>query len=148
MSNDLHIEQELAMPISNVWEAWTDPVKLQSWLCHLAELDVRADGRFELFWEPENRERNSTLGCSFKEVRKNELLSFSWKGPEDFADLMNQEPLPTSVAVEFEEAAPGRTRIRLIHRGWGTSERWQQARQWHDRVWRGALSSLEQLVRD
>lgn len=147
MANEvLAIEIEVLAPRERVWQAWVNPAQLKQWLTEDANVDMQTGGLYELFWEPEHRDRNSTLGCRLTEVKNQELLSFSWKGPVPYADLMNREPLPTSVSVVFQSVGTDRTKLRLEHKGWGTGPRWSEARQWQEQAWRKAFEALKQLL--
>lgn len=139
----LMIELDICAPVETLWRAWTEPSEVSSWLAEKANVCARPGGPFELFWDPDNTQRNSTLGCIVLAVDEPHRLSFSWKGPEPFAALMNQEPLPTRVTLSLQELGQGRTRLRLEHSGWGEGAGWAQAKAWHENVWRTALGGLK-----
>jgi uncharacterized protein YndB with AHSA1/START domain/quercetin dioxygenase-like cupin family protein len=131
------------------WRAWTDSGKLTSWLTKKANVRAEVGGPYELFWEPEHPDRNSTFGCRVLEVVPTTRLSFTWRGPVQYADLMNGgEPPPTRVEVEFEGRTDGKTAVRLRHLGWGSSPPWQQARAWQERAWLGAFAELDRFLRE
>jgi hypothetical protein len=54
------------------------------------------------------------------------------------------DPL-THVVVTFLEESPG-TRIRLLHSGWRSDTRWDEARVWQERAWRVAFESIERVT--
>lgn len=139
ISIDLNTSPETA------WLAWTDANTLIKWLCEKANVGHNVGDAYELFWEPDHPERNSTIGCSINTSEPNKLLGFNWKGPVPFADLMNVEPLPTSVNVELVQIDNSHTRIVLTHSGWGAGTRWDEARIWQQNAWSGALEQLEKL---
>jgi len=140
------IEVELEAPVERVWRAWTEPDELASWLTELANVRMEVGGPYELFWEPEHPERNSTLGCTITALEPNRLLAFTWKGPVPYADLMNIEPPPTSVTVSFQASGPECTIVRLEHVGWGSGPRWEEARAWHVKAWQEAFARLKRHV--
>src|SRR5215211_592056 len=119
----LVLELELAAPLERVWRAWTEPGELEAWLAEQARVSLEPGAPFELFWEPAHPERNSTLGCRLTEVEEGRTLAFEWRGPVPFADLMNVDPLPTSVTVCMEKLVSGGTRLHLEHVGWGAGPR-------------------------
>jgi uncharacterized protein YndB with AHSA1/START domain len=146
-SPPITIEWTFDMTANLTWRAWTHEADLASWLTGRAKVRAEVGGPYELFWDPEHPDRNSTLGCRLLEVIPLRRLSFTWRGPVQFADLMNAgEPPPTSVRVDFEAISSGRTRVRLEHVGWGAGERWQQARAWQEQAWRGAFDELERFA--
>jgi uncharacterized protein YndB with AHSA1/START domain len=125
-----------------VWHAWADAGELSSWLAPQARASPRVGGAYELFWEPGHPERNSTLGCRVTRVAQGRELAFQWRGPVQFADLMNREPLPTSVTVRLDPAGDGGTLMTLEHAGWGAGARWAEARAWQRRAWEVAFARL------
>ena len=133
-------------PVEDLWAAWTEAERLGRWLATKANVVIRVGGPFELFWKPETPEIESTLGCVVLGFDEEYELRFSWKGPSQFASLMNQPPLPTSVSVRFQPLGPARSRLHLEHSGWGTGAEWDAARQWHERVWKEALERLQKLL--
>jgi uncharacterized protein YndB with AHSA1/START domain len=140
------LEVAVAAPIDRVWKAWTDADQLVTWLTNAATVQARVGGPYELFWEPDHPERNSTQGCQITGMSEYEWISLNWKGPEQYADLMNSEPLPTAVRVLFRAAGPGQTIVCLEHAGWGDGPRWAAARQWQERAWQVALTALQRQL--
>ena len=143
----IDIEQVLPARRDEVWRAWTSADELRAWLAEEAMVHPEPGGAFELFWEPARPERNSTRGCRVLDAAERELLSFTWRGPVPFAELMNVEPLPTWVTVTLEDVEGGATRLRLRHRGWGSGPRWDAARLWQEQAWRLALERLRERLR-
>ena len=45
------------------FEMFTSNELLESWLVNVADIQAFVGGKFELFWEPSDRENNSTIGC-------------------------------------------------------------------------------------
>jgi uncharacterized protein YndB with AHSA1/START domain len=136
------IEVEIKAPLERVWQLWTQPDELTTWLAEQANIQTDVGGAFELFWEPNHPERNSTLGCTITAMEPNKMLSFTWKGPVAFQELMNTNPPPTSVTVVLRAVSQERTAVRLEHVGWGCEENWVEARTWQERAWRTALTQL------
>lgn len=142
----LDLERTYAAPVEQVWAAWTQNAALATWLSAKANVSTEIGGPYELFWEPDHPDRNSTLGCHVTAVQPNVRLAFSWKGPVPYADLMNVEPLPTSVTVTFESRCDNGTRVTLQHLGWGSSQRWQEAKAWQEKAWQVALDELAKYL--
>lgn len=140
------LEVAVAAPVDRVWKAWTDPEQLVRWLANAANVQVQVGGPYELFWEPDRPERNSTQGCQITAMHECEWISFTWKGPEPYADLMNSEPLPTSVKVLLRAMGPAQTIVRLEHAGWGDGPRWAEARHWQEHAWQIALTELRRQM--
>jgi len=144
----LRYELDLAATRDRVWDLFTTADGLASWLCLRARVEPRVGGAYELFWNPDPKrpDSDSTLGCRVLTIDRPRLLSFSWRGADEVADVMNADGVaPTEVTVELRPRPTG-TRIFLIHDGWGDGEGWERARGWFDRAWRGALDQLRDLV--
>lgn len=145
MSHIISIEQTFNAPVDRVWRAWIAPSDLSSWLAAKAKVNGEAGGAYELFWEPEHPERNSTLGCRLTALDPMKELAFTWRGPVQYSDLMNGEPPPTHVVVRFEERN-GKTLMTFRHLGWGTGSKWEEAKAWQEGAWRGAFEQLATLL--
>ncbi len=146
-SSDFTFELNLPVSLENAWKLWTDSKQLEKWLTTKAKVQAEVGGPFELFWDPENPSENSTLGCKIIALAPRRLLSFQWRGPVPYADLMNFEPFPTWVSISFESVATEETVIHFRHSGWGKSARWNEAREWQNKAWIGAFAELENIVR-
>jgi uncharacterized protein YndB with AHSA1/START domain len=136
------LEVDVRASPRQLWRAWTDGEELTRWPAARAHVSPEIGGRYELIWEPEHPERNSTVGCRITAFVPLEVLAFTWKGPVPFADLMNVEPSPTTVVLTFASLGPGLTRVRLQHFGWGDGPCWAAARAWHEQAWNAAFARL------
>jgi uncharacterized protein YndB with AHSA1/START domain len=125
---------------------------VESWLIKLfsegghADIQPNLGGGYELFWDPERKEQNSTLGCKITAIVPDRILAFDWKGPVDFEKFMNIDPL-THVVVSFFSNRDGSTDVHLIHSGWGNSSQWDAAREYFKKGWASAFQNLEYIVR-
>ena len=148
MQKIIQIEIELSCAVSEAFNFFTINEKLESWLPEKAEVDPRVGGKFELFWDPQNREINSTIGCKVTSIEKDKFLSFEWKGPERFQSFMNFcDPL-THVVVVFSSSSadPTKTTLFLFHSGWRDDPEWQKARDYFEKAWSGALTALKEKL--
>lgn len=140
--NDLFFECALPMSPEEVFPLWTERDELVNWLCGDARVEPRTDGAYELFWDIERRDANSTLGCRVITSRPSAQLSFQWRGPEHHRIM--EPPGSTMVEVTF---APKRheTLVRLTHTGFGRSPEWLDAREWQAVAWQRAFESLRDV---
>jgi len=148
MQKIIQIEIELSCDISEAFNYFTVNEQLESWLPEKAEVEPKAGGKFELFWDPQNRKINSTIGCKITRIEKNKFLSFEWKGPERFQSFMNFcDPL-THVIVVFSSNTdnPKKTTLFLFHSGWRDDPEWQKARDYFENAWSGALTNLKEKL--
>jgi uncharacterized protein YndB with AHSA1/START domain len=139
----------LRCDVHRAFEMFTVSELVQSWFAPLAEIEPQQGGKYELFWDLENREDDSTIGCKVTAIEQDRLLCFEWKGPTQFRHFMNDADPLTHVAVFFAscpDTAQPCTEVRLVHSGWSSGPKWEEARQWFDRAWRVALEQLEHRV--
>jgi len=148
MQNIIQIEIELNCDISEAFELFTVNEKLESWLPEKAEVEPKVGGKYELFWDPQNRDINSTIGCKITSIEKDKFLTFEWKGPEMFQYIMNFcDPL-THIVVVFTPTSndPKKTLVYLFHSGWRDDPDWQEARNYFEKAWLGALTGLKEKL--
>ncbi len=148
MQKIIQIVIELNCDISQAFELFTVNEKLESWLPEKAEIEPKVGGKYELFWDPQNRETNSTIGCKITSIEKDKFISFEWKGPEMFQSFMNFcDPL-THVVVVFSSSSddPKKTKIYFFHSGWRDDPGWREARDYFEKAWSGALTNLREKL--
>lgn len=145
----IHAHVRLHCVAHRAFEMFTAGELLQSWLAPVAEVEAAVGGKYELFWEPNNRENNSTSGCRITALEADQFLSFEWKGPVQFKGFMNEADPLTHVLVFFIPASDRLadwTDVHLIHTGWRSSAQWEEARQWFESSWRSAFTELSNQI--
>ena len=145
MEKIIQIKIEINCDIHRAFDLFTIDTLLESWLTKKAEVTLEVGGKYELFWEPENRDVNSTIGCTITGFEKNKYIAFDWKGPVQFQNFMNSSDPLTHVIVFFsaKHDDPTKTVIYLFHTGWGNDNDWQQARDYFENAWSMALKELQ-----
>lgn len=140
------IEFEINVQASKeqLWSAWTSSENVGKWFAPIANVELKVGGAFELFFNPSDREHMNTKGCKFLELIPFKKLDFTWKGPDDFSEVMNKEPL-TVVNVFFIEDGTN-MKVKVSHSGWGVGEEWDKAIEWHSFAWNQVLSSLKEYL--
>lgn len=137
----------LSCDAKKAFEMFTVNENLESWLPEIADVEPKVGGKYELFWDSDNREKNSTIGCKVTSLEENKFISFEWKGPPQFGNIMNTAVPLTHVVVFFMPCADSGTspctEVRLIHSGWGDSAEWQKARSYFDTAWSIAFKNLK-----
>ncbi len=148
MENIIQLKEEVECNINTAFDMFTQNRLLESWLTTKAEVEPKVGGKFELFWVPENREHDSTIGCKITGIEKNVHLSFSWKGPQQYESFMNfADPLTHVIAFFTREIkTPNKTTIHLFHTGWGNTPDWQEARDWFEKAWVNAFKVLKEKI--
>ena len=123
---------------------------LEKWLTLVADVEAKVGGKYELFWNPDDRENDSTIGCKILALQPNAFLTFEWKGAKQFKHFMNNVRPLTTVTVFFipTEGETHETWVHLLHTGWRDTAHWEQARKWFDTAWAKALSELGKYVNE
>ena len=138
----LALERFYPVAPEKVWRAWTDPEALKRWWgpaadepVSLAELDVRAGGRFRIVFGGKDGKANECAG-TYQEVTPPRRLSFTWHWP-------NSTPERISVVTITFEASEGGTQLRFRHEQLFD----ETARDNHKRGWTAALGKLDEFLR-
>lgn len=136
---------KLECNVKQAFEMFTVSENLEKWLTIVADVEPRVGGKYELFWDPKDRENDSTLGCKVLIIQPDKFLCFEWKGPKQYKRFMNERRPLTNVVVFFISHGEA-TEVYLLHTGWGNTEGWEEARQWFDKAWAAAFSELQKYV--
>ncbi len=151
MENVIHCSTRVKCDTQQAFEMFTENELLTSWLPEIAEIEPRVGGKYELFWDPEDRENNSTIGCKVTAIEQNSLLAFDWKGPIEFKEFMNNADPLTHVVVSFVDRTEGSepsTEVHLVHSGWRSSAEWEQARKYFVKAWKNALETMRTVIQE
>ncbi|MFZ1805931.1 MAG: SRPBCC domain-containing protein [Cyclobacteriaceae bacterium] len=121
---------------------------LEKWLTAKADVVMEPDGKFELFWTPDDPDltNNSTYGCNVLAVDKPNYFNIEWMGNAEQKSFMNTERPLTNVTVIFSREGSTWTKVTLIHTGWRPGKNWEGARLYFVKAWSGAFKELEKLV--
>ena len=93
MDKILHCSVQLRCNTHRAFEMFTINELLESWLVALAEVEPVVGGKYELFWEPDDRENNSTIGCRVTAIEPDKFLSFEWRSPKQSKHFANNADL-------------------------------------------------------
>jgi uncharacterized protein YndB with AHSA1/START domain len=148
MNQIIRQSARLHCSVERAFALFTQNDQIQDWLTTYADVEPRIGGKYELFWNPDNPEQNSTLGCKITVFEPDTLLAFEWKGPPQFQFMNVVDPL-THVTVFFktcDEVLTPCTDVYLLHTGWQATAEWEEARLYFARAWESALIELEALI--
>ncbi|HDR06943.1 MAG TPA: SRPBCC domain-containing protein [Candidatus Coatesbacteria bacterium] len=134
---------ELSRTPAEVWKWLLAPGKLARWLCLKAVVEPQVGGRYELFWDLERPEVNSTLGCKVLELEPARRLVVSWAGNEEQLEFMKTGS--TTVAFSLEPTDSGCC-LKIEHYGFGDCDRWLKAERWFDTAWKNVLKRLRDAI--
>lgn len=116
MDEIIHHSARLRCDVHRAFEMFTVNHLLESWLVNLAEVDPVAGGKYELFWEPEDRDNNSTVGCRVTAIERDKFISFEWRSSKQFKHFANNAD-PLTHAVVFFVPVGADAEVYLIHSG-------------------------------
>jgi uncharacterized protein YndB with AHSA1/START domain len=144
-TNDKSVIKEVTInaPINLVWFAWTITERVLEWFAPEAVVEAKEGGAYELYFIPGNREGMNTNGCKITRLVNEQELHFTWKGPDQFDSLMNNERELTNVHVRFKSINTDTTKVIVEHIGFKDNEDWYEAINWHEMAWSGVLDSLK-----
>lgn len=145
MDKIIYRSASLKCDTQKAFEMFTLNKHLEKWLTEKADVEPRSGGKYELFWNPRDRENDSTIGCKILAVHQNRFLSFEWKGPKQFKHFMNEVRPLTNVAAFFIPCQE-HTEVHILHTGWRDTPEWEEARQWFDKAWVMSLSELQKYI--
>lgn len=145
MDRIIHRSVTLACNPKRAFELFTVGGHLEKWLTVSANVEPRVGGKYELFWDTQDKDNDSTIGCKVLAICPNKFLTFEWKGAKQFKNFMNNVRPLTNVTVFFIPCQ-GSTEVHLIHTGWRETPEWEEARQWFDRAWENAFAELNSYV--
>lgn len=145
MDKIIYLKTILDCNPDRAFEMFTVNELLESWLTMKADVEPVVGGKYELFWNLENPEIDSTIGCKVTAVEPGKFIAFEWKGPAQYRDFMNAaDPLTHVVAFFIPDG--DKTEVHLVHSGWRGSPEWEEARQWFVRAWGACFGELGKLV--
>lgn len=79
MARSIKFTKTYDFPVSEVWEALTNPDALSEWLMYSINFTPEIGCEFQ-FKTKGNSFFDGTVNCKVLELKENELLSFSWSG--------------------------------------------------------------------
>jgi uncharacterized protein YndB with AHSA1/START domain len=149
-SCQVEMNRHLQAAPERVWQALVEPEQVGTWFAASARISPERGGAYELFWQPETPEHNSTVGCRVTAIAASRHIAFTWRGPDELSTTMNEgdpPPPPTHVTITLTPTSIG-TDVTVRHVGFGHDEGWSEAVAWHERSWTACLDNLEAFLDD
>lgn len=123
------IEATLAGKPEDIYKLWTTVEGVKCFLAGDAKIEMKPGGPYELVFnpakDPEGAEEG-TKGARVLNFVPGKELTVEWVMPA-FARELNTAPLATWVDITLAPDAPGLTRMRLTHKGFGRGPEWDRA---------------------
>lgn len=110
-------------------------------------IEPKVGGKYELFWDLEDRSKDSTVGCTFTVYEENRMIAADWTGPPEFEETMNKADPLTHLLVIFSQAESDVVEVSLIHTGWGSSPEWEKARLYFENAWTQVFKMLKSYLK-
>ncbi|NYV68337.1 SRPBCC family protein [Bacillus sp. Gen3] len=147
ITKDRQLTHEVSIdaPLDLVWHAWTISSRVSEWFAPETVIEPEIGGAYELYFVPGNKEGMNTKGCKVLHLAHQKELHFSWKGPDQFNEVMNNNEL-TVVKVSFQTIDEDKTSVKVIHDGFKDTNEWSEAFQWHQMAWVQVLNSLKAAI--
>lgn len=121
------VEKLVQAPLAQAWKAFTNASSMRNWLCDLATVAPRPNGRIYLWWNGDFY----SAGV-YREVEQYKKVSFTWHSPN--------ESQPTLVTVTFAEQDGG-TLVKLAH-AIPDEPGWEKTAESFKHHWQQTLESL------
>jgi len=136
---NIFIETVVDAHLPEVWKTFTTEKGLESFFAPECRIDLRVNGKLDIFFSPgAPKGRRGAEGMRILSVIPYRMFGFTWNTPPGFPEIRNQL---THVTIKFYPAGPdkNRTRLYLIHDGWGEGEMWDEAYRYFVRSWRDVV---------
>jgi uncharacterized protein YndB with AHSA1/START domain len=144
----IHHERVIELPRSEIWRLLTTNDGWRRLFEAEARIELRPGGPFEILFDPSAPQgQQGSEGCTVLSFIPDEMLSFTWNAPPNFARARQRR---TWVVVRLDELAPTRTRVRLDHQGFGQQAaetpdaraEWEGVRAYFLQAWARVLGTL------
>jgi uncharacterized protein YndB with AHSA1/START domain len=130
LQNKIVINRVFDLPVSKVWQAWTEPEQFKKWwgpegfTCPISKMEARKGGKYlscmrsadgKEFWstgviEEFIPQKKLVVTDSFSDAKGNIIPASEYGMPGDWPDQL-------LITVNFEELGENRTKITLQHEG-------------------------------
>lgn len=133
-------------PRARVWHAWTTEEGIASFFSPDCKIELTIGGPYELYMgmkEPDEAGYRGSEGCKVLSYIPMEMVSFEWSFPPKVMSLRKAK-VKTHVVLRFDDAGPGKTRVRFWHAGWKDGKDWDEGYAYFDKAWGNVLNQLKQ----
>lgn len=129
----IRLQLDLDAPLQAVWDAWTTPEGVRSFLAPACNVELRPGGPYEIFFNPEEppglRGADGQFVLAFQAPH---FLSFTWNAPPTLDQV---RPHHTHVTLRLESLAADRTRLTFREDGFGAGGQWDQRFEYFVKAW-------------
>lgn len=133
----INLSIEVGAPVDKVWNQWTTKEGISNFFAPASRIELKPRGSFEIYFFPNapeglrGAEGNLILG-----VQEKKMLSFTWDAPPQWPEIRKQR---TFVTVRFHQLSENKTRVTLMHAGWGSGSDWDVVYTYFESAWGGTV---------
>jgi uncharacterized protein YndB with AHSA1/START domain len=129
----IRIETIVPASLDEVWNAWTTVDGVKSFFAGGANIDLRPDGAYEIYFDPSAAEgHRGADGMRVLLVQPKSALAFTWNAPAKFPEARRNR---THVMVRFQALSAKETKVVLTHDGFGEGSDWDAVRAYFQSAW-------------
>jgi uncharacterized protein YndB with AHSA1/START domain len=140
----VRMEADIHAPVPEVWRVFTTSQGAEEFFAQKANIGLAIGGPYEIQFDP-NDERSGTKGLKVLSYAPEEMISFQWNAPPEFAEVRNGG---TWVVVEMRPVDAYITHVSITHLGWKEGAEWDEAYVHFQRGWSELMSRLEKRFTD
>lgn len=137
---------EVGVPVAEAWRAWTTNEGIQSFFAPGSDIELAPGGPYEVYFlpdaEPGTRGSEGTHVLGYQTER---MLTVTWALPPYMPEV---RPHLTPLTLYFEALDEDTTKVTVIHSGWGTGEKWEEARAYFVESWPKVLAVFKQKIEE
>ncbi len=148
----IDLSVEVQAPLDRAWKLWTTNEGLQSFLASKAVIELKPEGRLEVWFAPDAPAgQRGAEGLKVLAYLPQEMLAFEWNAPPKYPKARAKT---TFVVLRFEALPGGKTRLRLTQRGFveraaeapDDLEEWKGTRVYLGAAWPRVLAAFQKAV--
>ena len=133
-NRSIRLEIDIESKIDPVWDAWTTEEGIRTFFAPDCHVDLKVGGAYEILFDPDAEPgQRGAEGVRIMAIQPKKMLAFTWNAPPHMPSVRQQW---THVVVRFQDLGDGRTRVTLLHDGWGQGGEWDQAYEYFTKAWR------------
>lgn len=135
----------MTVPIPRVWDTWTTVEGVVSFFAPKANIELRADGAYELCFDLEAPIGfQGTEGCKVLHVEAQNGFGFEFIAPLQFPNVRR---LKTRVNLDFKEVQKGAlNKVGLVQSGFLRGEEWDAAFEFFNWSWDLVLARFQHRI--
>jgi len=143
-ADPLVTEGIIEAPVDAVWAALTTKAGQESWNVAHAEIELKISGKMRTHYDPNGRIGDpNTIENRILSFEPKRMLSIQVTNPP--AKFPNKDAIKSMwTVIHFEDAGPGRTRLRIVGLGFGNDEESRKLRAFFDKGNAYTLKKLQE----